>query len=38
VGKIYTDVESKGGSKIFCVVEGMEGDFMEEKVCVVVPY
>ena len=31
------DVKTKGGTEVFCVVEGVEGDFVEEEVCVVVP-
>jgi hypothetical protein len=31
------DVEAEGGAEVFCVVEGVEGDFVEEEVCVVVP-
>ena len=31
------DVETEGGTEVFCVVEGVEGDFVEEEVCVVVP-
>lgn len=31
------DVEAEGGTEVFGVVEGVEGDFVEEEVCVVVP-
>jgi hypothetical protein len=31
------DVESEGWAQVFCVVETVQGDFVQEEVCVVVP-
>ena len=36
--EIDTDVESKRGTEVFGAVEGVEGYFVQEEVCVVVPY
>ena len=35
--EVDADVEAEGRAEIFGGVEGVEGDFVEEEVCVVVP-
>jgi len=35
--EVHADVEAKGRTKVVGRVEGVEGDFVEEEVCVVVP-
>jgi len=36
-GELHADVEAEGRAQVFGVVEAVEGDFVEEEVCVVVP-
>ena len=36
--KFYSDVKAIGRTEVFCVVETVKGNFVEEEICVMVPY